>query len=198
MPERRARPQRTCLGCRQVLDQSGLVRYVLAPDGNVLVDYREKLPGRGAYTCLNRACIRQAVAKKQFDRAFRMACRPVSAEDLCGSLIEELHGRLTALLGMARKSSQILSGSNLVLEALDRPEKLAVVILADDVSEGVSEKILRKAKGREVPCLTYSTKIGLGQILGRGERSVTALIKGHLAEVFLAEWQKFMDISGDN
>lgn len=198
MPEGQGRPQRTCLGCRQPHDQDRLVRYVRAPDGAVLVDYREKLPGRGAYTCMNVECIGQAVSRRQFDRAFRAACQPPSAEGLRGKLVDELHDRLVALLGMARKSSQIVSGGNAVLDALDRPGKLAVVIMADDVSDGVAEKIVCKARGREVPSLSFSSKVALGQLLGRGERSVTALVKGRLAATFLAEWQKYRDISGDN
>jgi ribosomal protein L7Ae-like RNA K-turn-binding protein len=70
--------------------------------------------------------------------------------------------------------------------------------MADDVSDGVAEKILCKAQGREVRSLSFSSKAALGQLLGRGERSVTALVKGRLAETFLAEWQKYRDISGDN
>jgi len=192
-----ATPQRTCLGCRETLDRSRLIRYVCAPDGALLVDYRGKLPGRGAYTCLKVACIRQAVARKQFERALRGSCRLVSAEVLCDQLLEALRDRLAALLGMARKSSQVVSGGNLVLETLDVPGRLAAVILADDVSAGVAEKVLAKARSREVPCLRFATKADLGQLLGRGERSVTALLKGRLAEAFLAEWQKYQEISGD-
>ena len=198
MPAGSARPQRTCLGCRQVLDQDRLVRYVRAPDGAVLVDYRDKLPGRGAYTCLKAECIAQAVARRQFDRTFRAPCQPVSPELLRDRLVEELRERLVALLGMARKSSQIVSGGNAVLDALAHPDRLAVVIMADDVSGGVAEKITGRARGREVPFLSFSSKAALGQLLGRGERSVTALVKGRLAEAFLAEWQKYRDISGDN
>jgi predicted RNA-binding protein YlxR (DUF448 family) len=198
LPVGQARPQRTCLGCRQEQDRSRLVRYVRAPDGTVLVDYRQKLPGRGAYTCLNSECISQAVSRRQFDRAFRSACLPVAAADLRQRLIEELHERLAALLGMARKSSQIISGGSQVLAALDRPERLQAVILADDVSAGVAEKVVSKAEGRALPCLRFSTKADLGQLLGRGERSVTALIRGRLAETFLSEWQKFTELSGES
>lgn len=199
MTEGRRSPQRTCLGCRQVHDQSRLVRFVRAPAGTVLVDYRNKLPGRGAYTCLDAECIRQAVNRRQFDRAFRLTCQPLSAEELIGGLTDALHEHLAALLGMARKSSQAVSGGNLVLDALDHhPERLAVVVLAEDVSEGVAEKIERKAKLRDVPCFRFSTKLDLGQLLGRGERSVTALAKGRLAEAFLGEWQKFKKISGES
>lgn len=191
------RPQRTCLGCRQVQDQAQLVRYACAPDGRVLVDYREKLPGRGAYTCLDLECIGQAVNRRQFDRAFRRPCQPLTAGEVCEELQKELQDRLVALLGMARKSSQVVSGGNAVLDALDRPERLAAVICADDISVGVFDKISHKAAGRDIPCLRFATKAGLGQLLGREERSVAALAKGRLAETFLAEWKKFKVISGE-
>jgi predicted RNA-binding protein YlxR (DUF448 family)/ribosomal protein L7Ae-like RNA K-turn-binding protein len=182
-----------------VLDQSRLVRYVRAPDGALLVDYRHKLPGRGAYTCLNFACICQAVSRKQFERALRATCPAViTAEALRDQLLVALHDRLAALLGMARKSSQVVSGGNQVLAALDQPDRLALVVFADDVSAGVADKVASKAGRQMVPCLSFSTKAALGQLLGRGERSVTGLMKGHLAEAFLGEWQKFQEISGES
>lgn len=196
MPEGRHRPQRTCLGCRQAFDQSQLLRFVRSPEGDVLVDYRGKLPGRGGYTCLSIDCLRQAVARRQFDRTFKAPCRVSSVDALAAGLEEALRERLAALIGMARKSSQIVSGSSLVLDALERPERLAVVIVAEDISAGIAEKIEHKARSRGVPCLYFSTKADLGQFLGRGERSVTALTAGRLAETFLAEWQKLKEFQG--
>lgn len=196
MTAERRQPQRTCLGCREVHVQDKLVRFVRSPDGALLIDYRGRLPGRGAYTCLKAACIRQAVVRKQFERALRLSAPAPPPEQLLAALAEAVAERLLGLLGMARKSSQVLSGSNQVLDALDHPERLAVVILADDVSGGIAEKVGGKARGRAVPCLVYSDKATLGQALGRGERSVTALLKGRLAETFLAEWRKYQEISG--
>ena len=41
-------PQRTCVGCRQVLAKRALIRVVRSPQG-VLVDPTGKMAGRGAY-----------------------------------------------------------------------------------------------------------------------------------------------------
>ena len=193
-----AHPLRTCLGCRQVHDQSRLVRYVRAPDGTVMVDYRGRLPGRGAYTCMNGECLRQAVARRQFERAFRSSCQPVSVDSLRLGLREALHRRLIALIGMARKSSQVFAGGNQVLDALDHPGQLQAIILAEDVSAGVAEKIERKAGHQGLPCLRLATKEDLGQLLGRAERSVIALKKGPLAGTFLEEWRKYRELSGES
>jgi predicted RNA-binding protein YlxR (DUF448 family) len=58
---RRARePQRTCVGCRRVRGKGDLVRMALTPGGTVSVDRTGHGEGRGAYVCLERACIERA------------------------------------------------------------------------------------------------------------------------------------------
>jgi len=48
-------PQRTCVGCRQVLEKRALIRIVRLPDC-VQVDPSGKLAGRGAYLHDRRSC----------------------------------------------------------------------------------------------------------------------------------------------
>jgi len=48
-------PQRTCVGCREVLAKRSLVRIVRTPHG-VVVDSTGKLAGRGAYLHDKRSC----------------------------------------------------------------------------------------------------------------------------------------------
>jgi predicted RNA-binding protein YlxR (DUF448 family) len=48
-------PQRTCVGCRRVLEKKTLIRLVRTPDG-VVIDLSGKLAGRGAYLHENRSC----------------------------------------------------------------------------------------------------------------------------------------------
>ena len=48
-------PQRTCVGCREVLAKRTLIRIVRGPDA-VYVDLSGKKPGRGAYLHDRRSC----------------------------------------------------------------------------------------------------------------------------------------------
>ena len=48
-------PQRTCVGCREVLQKRSLIRIVRSPDG-VQIDLTGKLAGRGAYLHNRRSC----------------------------------------------------------------------------------------------------------------------------------------------
>ncbi len=53
-------PQRTCVGCRQVMPKRALVRVVRDPDG-VRIDPIGKAAGRGAYVHQNRSCWERAM-----------------------------------------------------------------------------------------------------------------------------------------
>ncbi|HML39453.1 MAG TPA: YlxR family protein [Bellilinea sp.] len=48
-------PQRTCVGCRQVLAKRSLIRVVRTPEG-ILIDTTGKAAGRGAYVHDDRSC----------------------------------------------------------------------------------------------------------------------------------------------
>lgn len=189
--------ERTCLGCRETFNPQQLVRYVVSPQGEVLVDYRKRLPGRGAYTCLKRQCIADAVKKRQFSRAFRGKAEDVSAEALTESLVTEIGSRILSLIGMARKSGCLVSGSNLVLTALSSPDSFRSLILAADISEGIGDKIRSKAGHLGVPCFTFSDKEELGHLLGKEERSVVGIKPGGLANSIIEELSRYKHIAGE-
>ena len=193
-----SRPQRTCLGCRQSFDQTQLVRYVLSPEREVVVDYRQKLPGRGGYTCIDPHCLRRAAKQQQFARAFRGQAGPVDVAGLEESLVAQVRGKINDLLGMSRKAGQTVSGGNLVAAALEQPGELGLVLLASDISPGIAAKVERKAMVRAVPCYCWLDKGLMGQLLGRAERSVVALRAGRFAEMIQVELQRYMHLVGES
>jgi predicted RNA-binding protein YlxR (DUF448 family) len=189
--------QRTCMGCRQVLEQDRLVRYVLSPGGELLIDYRHRLPGRGAYTCVSADCLREAVRRRQFDRALRREAAGVDADALLLALRTQILQRVQNLLGMARKASQAVSGSNLVLAALGHPDRLALVLMAADVSPGIAGKVSAKAAAVGIACYRLFDKETLGELLGKGERSIVGLTRGRLAETIKTELSRYENIVGE-
>ncbi|MBW7956793.1 MAG: YlxR family protein [Deltaproteobacteria bacterium] len=64
-------PDRTCLGCRSVLQKSSLVRLALDGEGRLRPDLPGRLGGRGAYICPDEACLKAALKKNAFHRALR-------------------------------------------------------------------------------------------------------------------------------
>ncbi len=65
------RPIRTCVGCRKSCDKPTLVRVVRTTQGDVCLDMTGKIPGRGAYLCGNKDCVKAAVKYKKLSRALR-------------------------------------------------------------------------------------------------------------------------------
>jgi uncharacterized protein len=63
-------PVRTCVGCRVRAAKSDLLRVVVV-DGQLVVDRRGRLPGRGAHLHPDTACLDLAVRRKAFPRALR-------------------------------------------------------------------------------------------------------------------------------
>ena len=69
-PRVRRIPQRTCVGCRQVLPKRTLVRVVSGPNG-IQVDPTGKAAGRGAYLHNRRSCWEQALRGDVLEHALR-------------------------------------------------------------------------------------------------------------------------------
>ena len=63
-------PMRQCLGCREMKPKRELIRAVKSPDGEVILDFKGKMPGRGAYLCPNGECLKKAIKSKALERAF--------------------------------------------------------------------------------------------------------------------------------
>lgn len=64
-------PQRMCVSCRIRRNKIDLIRVVLQPDGQVIVDPSGKKPGRGAYVCRDKDCLTQAIKAHRFDRGLK-------------------------------------------------------------------------------------------------------------------------------
>lgn len=65
-------PLRQCLGCREMKPKPELLRVVRSPEGEISLDIRGKLPGRGAYVCSNAECLKKAIKSRALDRALEI------------------------------------------------------------------------------------------------------------------------------
>ena len=62
-----------CVGCREEKTKREMHRIVRNASGeDVQIDITGKAPGRGAYVCLNRACIMEAKKTNALSRALRV------------------------------------------------------------------------------------------------------------------------------
>jgi len=184
-------PQRTCVACRKVADKAMLLRFVLAPHGQVVVDYRQQLPGRGVYTCFNSQCLTLAVKKHSFRRTFGEAAQPVELAELRSQLQLMLIQRIRGLILIARKAGQVIAGSNMVLDALKGPTPPSAVVMATDITDNMKQKIDSTATRQQIFSTQLFDKESLGQMLGKQERSVVAIQDGTLATLLKSELNRY-------
>lgn len=144
-------PSRTCIGCRRERHKSELLRFVLSPEHEIVLDYNRKLPGRGCYACVDRDCIRNAC--KCFRKAFRMKLDAISYDMLPDILIEaaikKAKDKIVSLLSFAIRARKAVTGS----EAVDGDIKKGNVYLLINFSD-LSESAILKWKKK-------STNFGL-------------------------------------
>ncbi len=86
MPE----PIRMCAGCRERAPKKELIRVVRTPEGGLLLDAREKAPGRGAYLCRKVECLRKARKSRALERALNLTIPPEAYDELEAALNGEL------------------------------------------------------------------------------------------------------------
>ncbi len=68
-------PLRTCVGCKRQFPKKELLRFTRSPEGELLFDERQRLPGRGGYLCRNPACFQEALRRNAFSRPLRAPLR---------------------------------------------------------------------------------------------------------------------------
>ena len=169
-------PKRTCLGCRESLEKSKLLRFVLAPDGAVVPDLTNKLPGRGAYTCMKASCFRKACDRNQFSRAFKTNVSVSDPDGLQAWVIRSMEDRIASYLALANKAGKVTSGSDLVADTLRKKTPVKkLILLATDISEDIGNKLRGLADLHGVAHVTIFTKDHFGELLGKGLRSVVAV-----------------------
>lgn len=63
-------PMRQCVGCREMKAKRELIRVVKSQEGAISLDFKGKLPGRGAYVCPRMECLAKARKSRALERAF--------------------------------------------------------------------------------------------------------------------------------
>ena len=70
-----AATERACALTRDVLPVERLLRFVVAPSGEVVADLKRKLPGRGIWITATRTALVEAVQRNVFARGFKRELR---------------------------------------------------------------------------------------------------------------------------
>src|ERR1700686_916252 len=67
--------ERLCVATRTVRPVADMIRFVVGPDGEVVPDLKNKLPGRGLWVTASRDTLDDAVKRRAFNRGFKREVR---------------------------------------------------------------------------------------------------------------------------
>jgi len=174
---------RRCIVTRQALEKPAMIRFVLDPDGRVVPDLKEKLPGRGLWVTADRETLAQAAAKNAFAKAARQSAKVPA--DLVERVAELAKREVAELIGLARKSGQLRAGFEKVQIAL-HGGKVRVLIAAKDGAEDGRRKLARLASSAPgnsgVEICAPLNAAELAQALGRDHAVHAAVAESGIAE----------------
>lgn len=166
---------------------------MLAPDRTLVPDLLQKLPGRGAYTCLRRDCLLQAVRKRQFARAFKGEVKVGDGDELAVQLVRTMEERIASYLALANKAGKVISGGDMVQESLRSDKKPGIVFLATDISPDIREKLIYLAERAGSSLVAMFDKERLGALLGKELRSVAAVMASGFVETIQKEMERYQN-----
>lgn len=167
--------ERRCIVTREAAPRTGLIRFAISPDGLVVPDLAEKLPGRGLWLTADAGVVDEAVRKKAFAKAAR---REVTVPDDLAALLEKaLADRVVHHISMARKAGHAVAGFEKVKNWLAEG-RAKVLLQASDGSDRGKGKLWTPEGGRWFGHLTSGE---LGLAFGRESVIHSALAAGGLA-----------------
>jgi predicted RNA-binding protein YlxR (DUF448 family) len=194
----RSATMRMCAVTRQVRPIEELIRFVVAPSGEVVADLKRKLPGRGLWVSASRQTVAEAVRRHQFSRGFK---REVSVSRTLPADTEALLVRSTIdALAMAAKAGQVISGFGKVEDALTsrqtRTSVEALIHASDGAADGIRklDAVVRQNtvvndQPNPFPVVTALTSEQLDLALGRSNVIHAALLAGPASKTFLSRSQ---------
>ncbi|SDD43790.1 hypothetical protein SAMN05421538_101611 [Paracoccus isoporae] len=184
--------ERRCLVTGEVQPKAGLIRFVLGPDGMVVPDLAEKLPGRGFWLTSDRTVIDKAIAKGAFSRGAKAQATP--PEGLTALIEHGLAKRVVELVSLARKSGRAVAGFEKAKDWL-AAGRVKVLLQASDGSERGKGKLWTPEGARWFGCLTASE---LGLAFGRDHVIHSALSQGGLAEKVIRDAGRLNGLRGQS
>ena len=198
MPRPGEATERTCIVTRQTLPVDALVRFVVDPASEVVVDLRRRLPGRGVWVTARKAEVAAAEKRRLFPRAFGGPA--AVAPGLADRVAERLRAAALSALSLARKAGGVITGFAKVETALARDTVVALIHAAEAGEDGVTKLAAaarRRAPESLMPVIRIFTGEELDLALGGTNVVHAALLAGPASDNALLRVKALADYLGE-
>jgi hypothetical protein len=180
--------ERMCAATRAVKPIGEMIRFVVAPDGAVVPDVKQNLPGRGIWVTATGEALRQAIKRKAFGAGFK---RDVKVDSDLVALTDRLLERAVLdALAICGKAGLAVAGFAKVEAALSRGRIVALLHASDAAPDGVRKldaAMQRSSEGASPARIVDDlSSEQLDLALARPNVVHAALLPGSASNTFLA------------
>lgn len=185
---------RMCAVSRDVRPIGDLIRFVVAPSGEVVADLKRKLPGRGLWVSSSRQTVAEAVRRHHFSKGFKRDVRV--AATLAADTEILLERFAVEALAVAGKAGQVIAGFGKVADALERHIQAPVrglIHASDGAADGIRKLDALAGQNRAedgssagIVIVNVLTSAQLDLALGRSNVIHAALLAGPASNTFLS------------
>lgn len=153
------------------------MRLVVDPDGQLVVDYRAKLPGRGAWVHPDAACVAKLEAHPGIlTRAFGA---PPDTSGLGAEIRRQVEAAMLDGLSMAAAAGALVGGFDALEQAI-REGRVGEVVLASDASVRTVGELRALTEGLPFTPIALDRQ-ALGERVGRGPRAALGVTASRAA-----------------
>ena len=177
---------RRCIVTGESKDPREMIRFVAGPDGTIVPDVDNRLPGRGLWLSAQRDMVETAASKRLFAKAARgNVTVPANLADTVADLLRR---RCLNLLGLARRAGLVVAGAEKVRAQISSGRTGALFEAADG---SLPER--RKVTGLapNVPVVDVFTMDELGAAVGRDAAVHMALAQADLTRRILDDAARY-------
>ena len=181
---------RQCAVTRAILDPEELIRFVLAPDGEIVPDLERRLPGRGVWLTCNREVVEKSIKSKTFSGKLKTSVK-VSLE-LADRIDTLMLRRVSDALALANKAGLAVAGFQQAESALEKDQVRVLLHGSDAAADGCLKldrkfKAIQRDTGGVAAIVAVLTITEMSLAMGKPNVVHAALISGGLSERFLRE-----------
>ena len=180
-------PLRRCALTRARRPKDDLIRFVLAPDGEIVPDLKERLPGRGVWVSASGDIVAEAAKRNVFARALKAQVKVPA--DLARRVETLLLEAALGAFALANKAGEVMFGFTKVEQAIAREKVLALLHASDAAEDGcrkLDARLRAQSKGAEAPAIRVFASDELDLASGRTNVIHAAIIHGRVGAKLLA------------
>ncbi|HHS13009.1 MAG TPA: DUF448 domain-containing protein [bacterium] len=139
---------RQCVACRQKFPKETLIRIVRSLSGETSIDTKQRLPGRGFYSCRNSNCLEKVRKRRILDH---VTGKPIP-ESLYLEMACLLQNSSESYIGFARKSREIIMGITALEKGFDQG-KIHLLLMDEDTQKWTRRKMEFWSEKMDIPMI---------------------------------------------